>query len=55
MNFESQTDEQLAEQFKNLVEYKFRPPYLDEVNRKAIDEIILATWQEMQSRKEGGE
>jgi len=52
MTFENQSDEELTLQFKNLVEYKFRPPYLDESNRKAIDNVIFETWKEIQRRKD---
>ncbi len=52
MDFTGLTDSELSSQLTNMAKSKFTPPYLDNDNRKAIDEIIFATWQEINSRKE---
>jgi hypothetical protein len=52
MDFSDQTTAQLSEQFTNIVRSKFVKPLLDEPNRKAIDTIIFAIWQELKVRKE---
>lgn len=55
MDFSDLTTAQLLEQYSNIVRSKFRKPYLDEENRKSIDSVIFAMWQELKSRKESGE